>query len=215
MPSPSALPNRGIAAMLPSGGLRMDVDAIAETTKLHQVLLKGRVLERVGVQRRIVAGDPLIDRPYLRRLVLDGLRKEFGLSASRDPKSAKAWTRCWLLSSLGRLSDGDRDAIGYLKEQLEHDAETNRWARYWALEGLVVGRVAEMDPIAKAIVVRNGDPLVTILAKTILASHGDLAMLENVKQALEREDRWRAIRALRVVPLEETIEALIRLVRAD
>jgi len=42
-------------AMLSSGGLRMDVDSIAETTKLHQVLLKGRVLERVGVQRRIVA----------------------------------------------------------------------------------------------------------------------------------------------------------------
>jgi HEAT repeat protein len=178
-------------------------------------MLKGRVLERVGVQRRIVAGDLLIDRPYLRRLVLDGLRNEFGLSASRDPKSAKAWTRCWLLSSLGRLSDGDRDAIGYLKEQLEHDAETNRWARYWGLEGLVTGKVAETDQIAKAIVVRNGDPLVTILAKTILASHGDLAMLEDVKQALEQEYRWRAIRALRVVPLEETIDTLIRLVRSD
>jgi len=83
------------------------------------------------------------------------------------------------------------EAIGYLKEQLEHDAETNRWARYWGLEGLVNRQSGgnESDRQGHRRTQRGSaghDP-----GKNDPRLARRPCDARDVKQALEQESRWR------------------------
>jgi hypothetical protein len=67
--------------------------------------------------------------------------------------------------------------------------------------------------IVRKIAASEDSPLVTDLALAYLAQAGDPALQDKIKQSLEnRQTQWPMVRALRVVPLPFTVDALCRLV---
>ena len=189
----------------------MAVDPITETTRLHRVLLKGRMVEREAAQRRILARDPAIDRALLRQLLMRSLESDFGAEVGRDDKSDKAWCRCWLLSCSGGWPTATTRSwttcAGSSSRGSTRTAgpATGRWRP---------GRRAGDGLAALAATVAGGDTdsLVLALANALLASFGDAARSQKLLEQLSGGSRWEALRALRVVPIEATVERLCEIV---
>lgn len=189
----------------------MNANRMAEAEKVFQVLTRGRGVEKEAAQNRLTGQDPTIDREYLRRLILEALNEQFDVSkASSDPGS-KAWVRCWLLSTLGRIADDDPSAADYVRRHTAISNEPNGWARYWALESLAVTKAPNLEALAKGIVSNDDDPLVKKLATAIIASTGDSAALKEIQEGVNQRD-WASLRALRVVPLEEAVSGICEIV---
>ncbi len=143
------------------------------------------------------------DRAVLRALLLQELTRDFVSPLPGqwdDPKSSDA--RCWVLSALGRVADGDDQCKREVRRHLDPTLEPYEWARYWALEGLVAGRASDIEELARQIVRAREEPLVLSLAYAILASRGDAECMKVVQDRLEQNSRetWAMLRALRVVP---------------
>lgn len=190
----------------------MKADRRSEAQRVLQILVKGRVVEREAVHNRLMAGDPSIDRDHLRRLVLEALEGPFDAAgAGRDSRSPKAWARCWLLSTLGRIADDDQAAARYVRKCTAVANEPNFWARYWALESLVVAKVPDLPSLAREIIPSDDEPLVKSLAQAILAGEGDRDALEDILDRVSQGD-WAALRALRVVPIEEAVRPICAIV---
>ncbi len=190
----------------------MKADRRSEAQRVLQILVKGRVVEREAVHNRLMAGDPSIDRDHLRRLVLEALEGPFDAAgAGRDSRSPKAWARCWLLSTLGRIADDDQAAARYVRKCTAVANEPNFWARYWALESLVVAKVPDLPSLAREIIPSDDEPLVKSLAQAILAGEGDRDALEEILDRVSQGD-WAALRALRVVPIEEAVRPICAIV---
>ena len=190
----------------------MNADRRAEAEKVLQILVKGRIVERDAVHNRLMARDPSIDRDHLRHLVLDSLEGPFSVvNTGKDSRSAKAWARCWLLSTLGRIADDDQAAAQYVRRATAAANEPNYWARYWALESLVVTKADDLPALARQILPNEGEPLVQNLAQAILARGGDSPALEAIREGVS-DRHWATLRALRVVPIEEAVRPVCAIV---
>jgi HEAT repeat protein len=155
-----------------------------------------------------------IDFRLLRELLLKALEHDFSPGkeeAEADPSIGH--TRMWLLSALGRISSGDDKTTNAIASHINKETEPNFWARYWALEGLIAGRNEKAYEIAKTAAQKEDDQLVSMLAVAYLASKQDPSALEKIKANLgNQQTQWHVLRALRVVPLPFTVDALCELV---
>jgi HEAT repeat protein len=163
------------------------------------------------------------------RAVIDQLRPRLmsALTSGYVPRPPEAEdhkhsdTRCWLLSSLGRIAAGDPAAEALVRKHLHHDYELYVWGRYWAFEGLISGGADDLDQLAAKLVDQD-DPkladlpvraLIPCLANAVLAQRGDKQALQAVEQKLtgDSNDQFAILRALRVVPLGEHEPVVARL----
>ena len=146
------------------------------------------------------------DRTALRELLLRALTTDYAAPARGQVDDLKSSdTRCWLVSALGRIEDQDEACRREVRRHLDQSHEPYHWARYWALEGLIAGRPADLDQLARHLVGPGIEdvPLVLSLAHAWLASRGSAQSLEVVQAGLKKGDAetWATLRALRVVPV--------------
>jgi hypothetical protein len=186
----------------------MDSSKIGSTARAFRTLTHGRPVEREIVQARLVSQDPTIDVDLLRTWILEALRGEFSAErASVDPQSWRAWARCWLLSSLGRIALGHHEAEKYVRQCTKVEHEPNDWARYWVLESLIVAGTSDIVDISRGISTNDRSPLVRNLALALQAARGDIDARKAILEAIGDKE-WTALRALRVVPLEDAVPPL-------
>jgi HEAT repeat protein len=157
--------------------------------------------------RAIDNEDVSLDREQLRILTLQALLRDFPPPRAGQKDELKSSdTRCWLLSALGRLSDGDQQSAEKVRKHLDSTWEPYHWARYWALEGLIAGKAPDLHEIATRLAHADEEPLVSNLATAILACKGDPQYLALVETNLNGDEveKWSMLRALRIVPIAET-----------
>jgi HEAT repeat protein len=184
---------------------------IGEAEKVFNVLTTGRIVEKISSQSRLATNDGSVDKDLLKKLIFDALEGTYSVSnVSKDPKGQKAGVRCWLLNTLGRIADND-ETFEYVRKCTQGSQEPNPWARYWAFESLIVRKVPKLIEIAETIKHDDPDPLVNRLATSILASESDTDALQEILDGVDRED-WATLRALRVVPIEEAVDLLCKIV---
>jgi hypothetical protein len=155
-----------------------------------------------------------LDLPRLRLLILDALSGEFAPDPDEAPETA--WARCWLLSTLGRISADDPKALATTTEHLDPESEPFEWARYWALEGLLHGGKVTNEQAQE---VANSDPdHAGRLATAILASRGDRtareAVLDDLHHWTRRPHTLWTLRSLRVVFLPAAVSPLGDIVKS-
>src|SRR5262245_42097600 len=115
-------------------------DRVAIAYRLFTLLQTGRSSQHQAAQALL----PSVDRPHLRRLIIDALAKE------PPPRAVDAvpTVRCSMVRALGRIAGDDAESIEVLRKQLESE-DTHKWVKYWILEGLVAGNFAGLDGLAK------------------------------------------------------------------
>jgi HEAT repeat protein len=155
-----------------------------------------------------------IDQPHLRSLLLGAVRGEYSVETERvDEDRSIADTRSWLLSALGRVSSDDNEATDEIAKHTDPEAEPSYWARYWALERLIAGNNRRTPESAEKVRQNGNDKLACCLALAFLASKGDRAAQEKIKENFANEQyQWHALRALRVIPLRFASPRLCELV---
>jgi hypothetical protein len=126
-------------------------------------------------------------------------------------------TRSWLVNALGKIAAPRSEAETRITKHLIGDYEPDHWVRYWALEGLIAGGNSGVARIATRLIDKTNDRLVSMLAHAYLAAHGDpetaRASLKIIENKLEHtEYKWHVLRALRIVPLPSTVDALCKIV---
>ncbi len=190
----------------------MSRDGRSEADKTLQVLIQGRVVEREAAQNRLLTQDTTVDRDHLRKLILEALEGPFDVSkATQDPSYGKARARCWLLSTLGRIAGDDQRALDYVRRHTAGANEPNMWAGYWALESLVVAQAPDLVALARDLWSHEQNPLVRQLAAAILAREGDAAALKEITDGIAAGS-LETLRALRVIPLEETVHPICNII---
>lgn len=179
---------------------------------IFESLKNGRGTVKSAALRGIDEPSKEFDHEHLRLLLRTALTREFVPPQQGQEEDSKASdTRGWLLAALGRLSEGDAESLNLVRKHLDPSWETESWVRYWALEGLVVGKLSDLQEIAKKVAGREHAPLVKTLATAILASKGDRKCLNVIQESLasgDIETMWATLRALRIVPILDT--AIIR-----
>jgi len=176
---------------------------IEPATRVFAELVKGRGTAKEAALRTLDTSGPSFDREHLRTLIVRAIKSDY--QPPRPGQSQDLWssdTRCWLLSALGRVCEGDRDAAALVRRHLDPAVEPYKWARYWALEGLYVGNPGDLLALAQQIAVSNDDPLIVSLATAIVAATGDNKAIADVEHRLQGKDdeKWAMLRGLRVVP---------------
>jgi len=171
---------------------------------IFTALTRDRGTAKEAAIRAIEATTTDADTATLRALLLQALTRDYVAPPPGQWDDLKASdTRCWILSALGRVADNDHQCNREVRRHLDTNLEPNEWARYWALEGLVVGKASDLEGLARQIIVAGDEPLVLSLAYAIIASRGDLECLKAVQDRLAENSRdtWAMLRALRVVPV--------------
>jgi hypothetical protein len=175
---------------------------------IFESLKNGRGTTKSIALREIDEPSKEFDHENLRALLRASLTREFippQQGQEDDPKASD--TRGWLLAALGRLSEGDTESLELVRKHLNPDWEPQRWARHWALEGLVAGKNSKLQEIARAVLGVEKEALVKSLAMAILASEGDRQYLDAIQTSLtsgDEEAQWATLRALRIVPIINT-----------
>lgn len=158
-----------------------------------------------------------IDRAQLRVLILDALKTRY--YPGKELTDDDPWiadTRSWLLNALGRLFPDDEEITNEIGRHIGKDVEPSVWARYWTLEGLIVGGNKKAGEFAKKAAESEDDPLVTMLGWAYLASTGDRAAQDKIKHHLSiSKTQWAVLRALRVVPLQFTVASICELIEQN
>jgi HEAT repeat protein len=173
-------------------------------------LVSGRFAEKLEAQRLLEDETVACDRAEVRAKLLRLVGEDYG-PKRQAPEDAPdpAGVRCWLLSSLGRLpAEGDEPDLT-LRRHVDSAYEPDRWARYWALEGLVRRDPGDLATVCRPIAERDPDPLPRLLAAAVLARAGDAEQQKLIRGILgdpaETEEanalKWAVLRALRQVPL--------------
>jgi HEAT repeat protein len=182
-------------------------DRVAMAYRLFTMLQTGRASQHQAAQSLL----PGVDHAHLRRLIIDALTGE---SPARVEDGVPT-VRCSMLRILGRIAADDVQAIELLRHHLEND-EIHKWVRYWTLEGLIAGRFAGLDGVAKDLRNTEREALVKMLAVAVLAQAGDGEALAEIEAQIagltagghRTYEGWATLMALRLVHLPSTVQAL-------
>jgi HEAT repeat protein len=190
-----------------------------------RIMLEARETERDAVQEAVISGELKPDRALLRTLVLQELTSRFypgseveGVGAVNEiyVDNAVARTRTWLVSILSIVADDDVPTRDHLKQYFDPQFETNPWIPYWIIFGMIRSGAPHTREVALT-AADHPEPLVSMAATAILAQPVDgsgaagRAEAEKWRQkillGLESDDEkelWAALRALRLVHLQNT-----------
>ncbi|TET90100.1 MAG: hypothetical protein E3J35_07705 [Methanomassiliicoccales archaeon] len=188
----------------------------SEAARIHNILARGREAERIQVQGEIVKWlDSKKFREVLCHLIIKSIEEDCspGMESKlKDPSIAL--TRAWLLSSLGRLSGKDENALVKAKKHiLDAQYETDQWVRYWTLAGLTVGNPSELKDIAREVKAKEKHDLVRSLSHAILAEKENDSKKALMDVLEDEANRWQALRALRIVYVQEAVMIVIGIVQ--
>jgi len=189
-------------------------DASELSAAIFKLLTAPRLADKYRAIEWLSDESSKVDRALLSSLILDALKRRFypGKEDTDDDPSI-ADTRSWLLNALGRLSSDDDKATQEVARHVNTETEPNLWARYWTLEGLIVGGNKRAFEIAKKAAESDDHALVTMLGLAYLASTDVPGAQDDIKKHLKNpETQWAVLRALRVVPLQFTVGQLCELV---
>lgn len=151
--------------------------------------------ERAELQSELEAPD--LERDALRRRLLTEA------IASRE---RQGWgTRGWLLGTLGRVLDSDKQIAEQFQRFFDSEYEPVPWVTFWALEGLWEGRSPFLEEIVEELLSQEDVAApVRRLALAIRGYHGDKEAVEWLGQSLmDPELRSLTLSALRIVPLPQ------------
>ena len=120
------------------------------STLIFRLLIGRRLADKYKAIEKLSDASAKLDRSALRSSILKAIRNDFfpGKEDADNDRSI-ADTRSWLLNALGRLSSDDDDTTREIASHINMETEPNAWARYWALEGLIVGGNKKIEEIAR------------------------------------------------------------------
>lgn len=199
----------------------MDASTVSEAVRLFHILVSGQKAARFEAQAILERQDSSVDRARLRLLVLDALTGEYRPGREKELQNEDiADTRCWLLGILGRLAEADVEAGKLARKHLLPEYEPQLWSRYWALEGLIVGKANDIDTLAREVLQREEQPPLHQLALAVLADRGDANAREEIAEALasvssiddDNTEQWATVRALQIVPMLATVSSLCQII---
>jgi len=189
-------------------------DGIQLATAIFRSLISDRLTDKYKAVELLNDPAHAIDLATLRTLLLKAINKDFyaGKEAEQEDP-AIASTRSWLLGTLARISAGDDEATKLVVRHVDKHSEPYDWARYWSLEGLISGKHAEAEAVARTVADTDDDPMVSMLATVFLGSLNDRQATQKIRKCLdEPHTQWFVLRALRIVPLPATVSALCKIV---
>ena len=181
-----------------------------EAAEICDILVYGKHFDRELAQDRLTdLGAP--SRAALRTRIIDALAKSAGEN--------QIWTRSWLLSSLGRVANGDDSALDTLKARISDRDMEDQWVRYWALEGAVAGSVDTLAELGHIATSDDSDSLPKLLGLAVVSAiESESDARDSVMDALTSDDtdrQWLALRALRVMPVSGTEDAIVTILERD
>lgn len=196
------------AMSAPAAARLADSDPVINAVRMFETFLNGRETDRNQADGRLRNKSYPVDREELRRRLVDCLQSNCGpggpmMKPGRDLASARAW----LLYALGRVSGRDPAAMAIIEQHLDPAIEPDRWVRYWTLAGLA--RSGEPVPAKLAdLAVKDPEQQVSMAGIAIRAAAGDEQSLDVIRNGLDSPDdniRWPALRALRVVTIDDEV----------
>ncbi len=198
----------------------MKLDPTLKAARLVHSLIQGREAERFAAQQEIETAAHTIDVPELRRRILAALREFPPGKEEVEEDSNIALTRSWLLSALGRVSEGDAEAAAVVRRHLDPAHEPKRYVRGWTLASLVASHAGDLVELARQTLQREEANWVHQLGLAILAAHSPDAgeagnALTELSNALKADDpnlREDTARAARIVYLPGLVKPLCDIV---
>ncbi|MEW5961175.1 MAG: hypothetical protein AB1801_25900, partial [Chloroflexota bacterium] len=138
----------------------MDVDPTLNTTIMVKTLIGGREADRFAVQRVLEEKPHNIDLEEFCRQLLAELKNSLpDVDDEEAPnilaRSSKAYTRSWIISSLGRISNDCPQAVEVVKRHLDPACEPDHSIRGWALASLIVAGAADVVDLARPMLERE------------------------------------------------------------
>jgi HEAT repeat protein len=195
-----------MAAPSPAPTQVSDAYRILNAVQAFDTFVRGREADRNEADRRLNDPSYPIDRAELRRRLAEYVQTHCGAGG---PLMKRGWdlssTRAWLLYALGRVANGEKNAVALLEQHLNPSSDPDPWVRYWTFSGLARAGDPETKRLVKAVL---GDPVkqVSMLGVAVLAADNDENALREMQDALEKDDddlRWAALRALRIVTVDD------------
>lgn len=184
--------------------------------RVFEILLDGTEQERYTIHMAIVERTLEIDYDHLRDMIHKRILDEFypGRPMEYD-EEAKGFTHTWLISTLPLVADDDQAVHDLIRKYFEPDYEKNPWVLYWLLDALIKAEASDLPEIAQKVVEHHEqEPLVYMVGVAVLASTPRQTNTQHVDKMIETlgsedgELQWAALRALRVVPLQNTIKPI-------
>ena len=189
-------------------------NGIQAAAAIFRSLIADRLTEKYRAVELLNDPSRSIDLATLRTLLLKAINKDFYPGKEEEQEDAAiARTRSWLLETLARISAGDDEATKLVIKHVNKDFEPYDWARYWSLEGLISGKNAKAEAVAKAVADNDDDPMVSMLATAFLGSLNDAKASQKIRKRLDDpRTQWFVLRALRIVPLPAAVPAICKIV---
>jgi HEAT repeat protein len=186
--------------------------------QVFEALVRGSEAQRAAAVAAISNPAGSVDRARLRLIIGDALDRDYVPRRPRrgeeEQDESDGWARSWLLNALGRIAADDAEARARVRRHLDPDVEFLPWVQYWVLEALVITKADDLPELARQIVdhEHRHDPLVTMLARAILAERGNDQALQELEDGLGNRDlQWPILRALRIVHLGRLCDRLVTL----
>jgi HEAT repeat protein len=188
-------------------------DGIQTATAVFHSLVSKRVADR-NKAAEYLESPFVVDLPTLRTLLTKAITQDYyvGKEDEQDDEEISS-TRSWLLEVLARISAGDEEATKLVMKHIDSKVEHDPWIRYWALEGLIIGKNSQAETAARN-AANDKDLLVALLATAFLASLKDPEAVKKIREGLDNlpDALWYILRALRIVPLPFAVQKLCKIV---
>lgn len=186
-------------------------DPSVNAVKVVELLEHGREAQRNHAERLLTDSQVPVNRTMVREKILKLLANRYKAQPQpRDDEAEKlrsANTRAWILYILPSVAEGDPIAATVMEQALDRTTEPNKWCRYWALVGQFRFSSPTLTPAKTAQVIKSdGEELVLMLARAVAARAADTESLNTLRSGLldpTQEHQWEALRAIRIVPLED------------
>lgn len=192
----------------------MELSSQKETFRIFNILINGRSIDRYAILEKLGKDDYQFDRGLLRTQIIYALSHDYIYKKTEiEDKDPKAMIRRFLLNALARISEDDKNARKFVRKYLDPSFEPNRWVRCDLLEGLVAVNATDLSKIALDIQSNDNHPWLQMRAKVLLARDGDQNALKDIQNALRENSTTSVLRALRMVPIEEVVDAVITLAK--
>lgn len=220
-PSPALFDElaRAIERMAPTIGATRTISAAPAAPRFDEIintLVDGSDLDRSTLLQRIIryplqGGAELARR--LRAAIGDafspGQENQFA-TAVRAPKRLSS-TRSWMLSVLIWLEPTTAESQAVILEHIQAELEPDREVRFWTLAGIVQRRLPYLK---EALDLARNDPATEISGlSAIVAEPRNAITLRAFRTALASEEfeiAWHVLRILRIVPVPDLVEDVVR-----